>query len=127
MRTIKFRAWDKDEKKMMVPAQIEWRDGQIFRIDDGHDWVIARAYELMQFTGILDKNEKEIYEGDILQSKAKTQEGIVYVVFDEGSFWFMWDKDNGFTYDWLVRNQGEKFSFEVTGNIYENPALLNPT
>jgi uncharacterized phage protein (TIGR01671 family) len=75
--------------------------------------------ELMQFTGLLDKNGKEIYEGDIL----------------ENMNWREWNYKNGEKHRVVVKwTSGKKFSgfgigedthYEIIGNIYENPELLS--
>ena len=73
--------------------------------------------ELCQFTGLSDKNGKEIYEGDILRIKG-IGEGII--VFDKKKARFMWN-DNA-KENWGIENNDE-FN-EIIGNIYENPELL---
>lgn len=72
-RSIKFRVWDKETKEMQPVAAIDWRNGAILDISTGgvgygvsyHN--LPGRYELMQFTGLLDMNGSEIYEGDILR------------------------------------------------------------
>jgi uncharacterized phage protein (TIGR01671 family) len=71
-------------------------------------------FELMQFTGLLDKNGKEIYEGDILA----LVNGYCDVVKFERSAWRWNDGHNILGVSWNLE------SFEVLGNIYENPELM---
>ena len=84
--------------------------------------------ELMQFTGLLDKNKKEIYEGDVVNYEIKLPKEILYkkgiVKWDEDWASFaIYDKINdNFAQesDWVkIYN-----SIEVIGNIYDNPELL---
>lgn len=79
-----------------------------------HEWYDmpwdAKEYELMQFTGLLDKNGKEIYEGD----RVKSRYGTVEVRFDYGKFEPF---DASGEYGWFHSEA------EVIGNVYENPDL----
>ena len=80
-----------------------------------------------QFTGLQDCNGKEIYEGDILKLQYPINYGfggihnreiIVKISFDNGSFWF---SGEGFTgCNWHFYNE-----YEIIGNVYEHPELLN--
>lgn len=80
----------------------------------------------LQFTGILDKNGKEIYEGDILLYKTSYEEAMTYegendislVIFKNGCF--MLDKN---CLHELVENG--KIQEEIIGNIFQNPELIN--
>lgn len=70
MREIKFRAWDMDENKMVYPT-IEHNEKYVMQLNCGYMGEFnGSTYDtvkmpLMQFTGLKDKNGKEIYEGDI--------------------------------------------------------------
>ena len=116
MRTIKFRIWNKFLEKMSEPKKL-CIDAELnaFYIDKPphHD------FELMQFTGLEDKNAKEIYEGDIVIAK-ETIDYNFKIIFKEGMFIGFNEKCEDF--DTIYAQNFE--SFEVIGNIYENPELL---
>jgi hypothetical protein len=112
-REIKFRAWDKYNKKMHYQPEVNFHffDDEFTCVLNEHDQVVVQpeSVVVMQFTGLLDKNGKEIYEGDILSHKYYSMP--VICEFVDGSFIF----DDISKYD---------ESLEVIGNIYENPELL---
>lgn len=108
MREIKFRAWDK-EKKIMIKNLNGWSKGY------------TEKYDLMQLIGLKDKNDKEIYEGDIVQLKGHDRY-IAEVKWDSVSCGFYLDQGDG---DWVEDIDFEDHArFEVIGNIYENPELI---
>lgn len=112
MREIKFRAWLKRYEMMVDVEKISMTSGRIY-FDS--DW--WEEYELMQYTGIKDKNGKEIYEGDIVKSPC----GIRKVIFVDGGFCL----DTGdFATDLYRMIDSKGNHLEVIGNIYENPELL---
>jgi len=126
-REIKFRAFSRifNECKMFYDVGIlSKEDGQWFTFNENN-----RIYQsgdrvaIMQFTGLTDKNGKEIYDGDIISNKLIKG----FVVFDSGCFCIkvvcIINKDAG--YD--VGSCPALFDFiynEIIGNIYENPELL---
>jgi len=126
MREIKFRAWDKKEKRMFDVLGISWYDGEIFEsyADAGVEWYSKEIKHnisdciLMQYTGLKDKNGKEIYEGDIAtmidEFRKISMLGVV-----------CWDKKNcAFVLSESYASHLLNETIEVIGNIYENPNLL---
>lgn len=119
MREIKFRAWDSVQEVMLPVENIDFRNDLITLNEDDNS--LTDTFEmitLMQYTGMKDKNGKEIYEGDIVGSLHMRAE----VIFEDGSFRFKWlDKITK-----RVRKYNEpmfkntNIVFEVIGNIYEN-------
>ena len=145
MREIKFRVWDKKQKKMYYgdkqdePNMIGF-DGKIYITGltgpmcdygcsaDYINWCSSEDYELMQYTGLKDKNGKEIYEGDILRCKiwnpmSCERDCVLEVVV-------VWNSSEG---SWEFKDVRRKFAdlswmfiddVEIIGNIYQNPELL---
>lgn len=123
MREIKFRAWLKEHKSMIDVMEIDIDNQTIFYYwfgdHDGH-FENFNKIDLMEYTGLKDKNNKEIYEGDILSDG--NNEKPYKVIFENGSFRaeFKGDFDE-YSFDLIdVVLQG----CEVVGNIYENPELI---
>lgn len=102
-RIIKFRTWD-NEKKNFKYLELPKFNGS---------WDIELLdREVMQFTGLKDKNGKEIYEGDIVKVKWG---GIGEVVFKDGSFVSLWESN---TVEYRIcENDIEKSELEIIGNI----------
>ena len=134
MREIKFRAWIKNSKEMILVQELYWAR----RIDNGtflpagvkrmrvrpfnHNEVRRfweNEIELMQFTGLHDKNGKEIWEGDLVRDFHVISAGTVCEVYykppsfrisGNGGYWPM--------------NEYNPNGYEVIVNIYEHPHLL---
>jgi len=117
-REIKFRAWDKN-RKLMVSDENLSRLNQVwetekFKTPIGEGVNLGISLELMQYTGLKDKNGKEIYEGDILEDK---YDNVGAVEFSHARFSWPHGVDWG-------EIEVEWDEIEVIGNIYENPELL---
>ena len=114
-RQIKFRVWDKRENKGMYTQNMLY-DAQLHHF--WQDFVDYPGYELMQYTGLTDKNGKEIYEGDIIHLKFGELNANLVV---------KWDKYMGLKYHnggWTSMVHVDTHG-EVIGNIFENPELPN--
>ena len=142
MREIRFRAWDKVNKRMLrvVTMSSGWMEGcngwfitgeyttdEILTIHPQYGpALIVKQYkldiinhELMQFTGLHDKNGKEIWEGDRIKDNVN---GLIWEVFwneAKGQWFARWD----YVEDPLFNRPLDK-RIEVIGNIYSNPELL---
>ena len=122
-----FRAWT-EEGKAMYYGVYPFKDNTLLLSYDGiaFDEVPASDFILMQSTGLLDKNGKEIYEGDIVKYEAGCNTVTEEVVYDKNFAGFgVKDADAViiFTFGELAEDIG-LHSLEVIGNIYENPELL---
>jgi len=104
-REIKFRAWNKEENKIKYSS--EYPDLPCFFTLN--QWQLGQEmYPMMQYTGLKDKNGKEIYEGDIVRRLTEKYQ----VIFGEGYI------EPFYTYGIT----GD--TYEIIGNIYENPDLI---
>jgi len=146
MREIKFRAWNKEEKTMvdlhkMTPLALSVSMNTQLALQ-GKTGVFIPFFKevvLMQYTGIKDKNGKEIYEGDILKVTekervfsrsfpsqvefGKTNTWIVEV-YSLPAMWLVKGKMQGHLITVVSQANEAEGCVEVIGNIYENPELI---
>ena len=129
-RPIKIRIWDKKDSKWVKPHEliIEY-DGRLKLPGIGDKW-----YEFVQFTGLKDKNGREIYEGDIvnyaenkLYGNGSTMKGVF--VYHEWMARFHIEDSRGswdpfYTWNGTQQENDGSSIIEIIGNIYENPKLL---
>lgn len=138
-REIKFRAWGMKRQFMFMVHTIIWKLGKILHIKGvasvhgevgGHaDYIdINKDLILMQYTGLKDKNSKEIYEGDIISVKSRWGDFIGEVHFRQGSFYHtcieIFDGKKASHRPSKFVSSAVEYDCEVIGNIYENPELL---
>lgn len=114
MREIKFRAWNKQKALMIYDVDIN-SYGQVIKYEYGQ-YDGSYDYPVMQYTGLRDKNGREIYEGDIV--KCFRNEGFEFVTTRLGAHGI--ETQVGF-YP-FTEIDGH---VEVIGNIYENPEMAN--
>ena len=124
MREIKFRAWHK-KLGMITPAALRTNGGTVTAIDNdgfGKHYGLDAGVALMQYTGLKDKNGVEIYEGDILDGYCS--QGRVRL----GALEWQQTKLRFYAPPRRAMNDADLFermsSYEVIGNIWENPELL---
>ena len=132
MREIKFRAWLKEDKKMENVKTMDFT-GKTIRCLKKNEFINAYLLrrvsfddvELMQYTGLKDKNGKEIYEGDIIKYKFPYDKRLKHIspvkfLETEASFGIKDRCGNEIPLYTISANN----HFEVIGNIYENKNLL---
>lgn len=118
MRELKFRVWLHNSKEWGNVACLE-----IFNATGKLEYLYQdQPYTIQQYIGLKDKNNVEIYEGDILKWHPGDS-NLSEVIFQNGSFfakginwsghWYLGDYNNNFEMD-----------FEIIGNIFENSELL---
>lgn len=122
MREIKFRMWDDIDKRM-----VSWEEIDV--LDQEGIYPFLQMFKdrkiLMQYTGLKDKNGREIYEGDIIKGLfyeplSKTYKTtICYVVWDISGYW-TYKGERDFRGGYLTDIK----DVEVIGNVYENPELI---
>ena len=127
MKEVKFRGWDKELDFMISIKRykIDFNGQVLFDNNDKELYNQTNKIELMQYTGLKDKNGVEIYESDIIKAiwskdcdeYIANEEWIGDIFFNYGSF-----DING---EWCVALNCFNGTLEVIGNIYENPELLN--
>lgn len=112
---IKFRAWSESRNRMIF-----W--GKLIEMNLSNILSGISGMKIMQYTGLHDKNKKDIYDGDIIKYKDKTDNGIGLVRFHEARYEVVWiDKSylRKDLYFWAKKRE-----IEIIGNIYENPELI---
>ncbi len=128
MREIKFRVWStKNNKAIMIPLTF-FNAGDLIQ---EKDWIV------MQYTGLKDNDDVEIYEGDIVRGRYENE--VEIIVFGNIGYDGKWNGLTGFTLKsweskhWETHESDgfyeleyhfEPEELEVVGNIYENPELL---
>ena len=144
MREIKFRAFHR-KYKVVLPVwvidfqfqrlQMWWNDTSE---DSNNAWDSFSDVELMQYTGLKDKNGKEIYEGDIIRIRMykgnyenykitwindyhEVEEDNPNIDMETAEFIAINEKE-GIDFNWI--DSSIWFKCEVIGNIYENPELM---
>ncbi|WP_314436904.1 YopX family protein [uncultured Streptococcus sp.] len=126
----RYRAWHKTWEELEKVKRIRFDDegdvttvlfeGKILGVDTHADKIV-----LMQSTGLVDKNGKEIFEGDILAFETNDEVINVNVFWDEEHALFMFESKKYNEQEPLVELvENNTYPFEIIGNIFEKPELL---
>lgn len=141
MRKNKFRAWDRWNEEMIYQHDMNYplenkeylfslneEYVELLRYDEDYSAYVKYDVDIMQYTGVNDLNNNEIYEGDIVKRIDLTpvanmfgKSEIGVVEFDNGSF-LLKVKDGAYSMN--SRSILNMCSYEVIGNIYENKDML---
>nr|DAK67781.1 MAG TPA: YopX protein [Caudoviricetes sp.] len=121
----KFRAWSKAEKIMSDVKKLDLCNGEI----DARSFeeTEIEEVELMQSTGLKDKNGKEIFEGDVVQyqnTKVPSADSKGVIRYFDNWAMFGIDIEHNEPRALFFNGLADHISLEVIGNIYENPELL---
>lgn len=124
MREIKFRAWDEDDEVMFYSKGHNFCFVEADRPDKEHgvimqgslNCLVDQKMPLMQYTGLKDKNGKEIYEGDVVNITLRGDDDPEACIVEDLRYLPMMDKER---YGDIVQK------VEIIGNIYENAGLIN--
>lgn len=115
MRQIKFRAWAKGKKAML---QVGDQYGTTHDLDCCNYCIQGQDIELMQYTGLKDKNGVEIFEGDVVNIIEGELKIIGEICFQDGVFGH--HEENRYTpFNRLINSK-----LEIIGNVHQNPELL---
>ena len=127
MRVIKFRAWDEEHKRMVqfsmrdlltdLGSEYDFTEGVqvLLALFDGHLPASWPDLQVMQFTGLLDKNGKEIYEGDVINDGYG---GNVVYIDRYAGFYIQNSHANALPLADAIYDK------QIIGNIHENPELV---
>ena len=126
MRTIKFRAWSEE-------CYDEENDSYVFEMISADRLAISEnnllqdqlkqteKFRLMQFTGLQDKNGKEIYEGDIIFNEEENI-NVMITWWQDAAAFYMFIGNEGVPFSWIIEKN--MCYCEVIGDIHENPELI---
>lgn len=121
---IEFMAWCHNDKKMIPVGQIEFFEDGNVSINDGLLMIVGnkKQFDLLQYVGLTDKNNKKIFENDIIKFKNMVRECVGVIKFG-GSFWGIKYLDSEFDGLVLLNRFDCENNVEIIGNIYDNDRI----
>ena len=135
MREILFRAFVKDKNKIFDVKKIDFDYRIVWFEEENKPTDTMRMFdqiELMQFTGLTDKNGKKIFEGDIIKIVTETDDEeypfvaeFFEIMFDDEKHRFVKRSDLGIDDFDYSKDEVNEYEIEVVGNVYENEELID--
>lgn len=130
MKTLKFRAWihvadDYDVRENKFPIyEMIYQDGHNIAsfFNEVCDYAESDIIDIMQFTGLYDKNGNEIYEKDIILRKKSNRDARTIVSWDYNELTIV--DPLKMVFEICFKDTVDELESEVVGNIYENPELV---
>ncbi len=122
MREIRYRAWDEERQKMYEVRELRlWGTENAHIFVKGRGWINAGKGTVMQYTGLKDKNGKEIYEGDII-----TQHGVLTweVRYNSKQCAFKYYSVGKYNISGDILKSVVEIEDEIIGNKWENGELM---
>ena len=129
---MKFRAYDSKHKEMFEETFVVTEDGEVMVIEQKYstaplEYVVVNHLILMQSTGLFDKKGTEIFEGDIIRygtnvAEIKRHPTLGFYTVVDGRERFFGDEMSIDDFEEVAEEVSK--TFEIIGNIYENPELL---
>lgn len=119
MREIKYRAWEKNLKQIIPVYNINFESKQI---NTGSAWRFFDEIELMQYTGLKDRNGNEIFEGDILLGVKNFKVTPIKILWNKDKCFYQMSFLNDFDIKNLTKNDIDNSI--VIGNVYENKDFI---
>nr|DAW68976.1 MAG TPA: YopX protein [Caudoviricetes sp.] len=126
MREIKFRAFLKSNQVMYDVLTLDFIDNKVLINNEEKQlrgYVKYQDVELMQYTGLKDKNGKDIYEGDIVEAWSEGKKAIGKVKQRIDGLWLMYPAWQSGKSWGLMPNEERNTTVKIIGNIYENKEL----
>ena len=125
MSELKFRVWDTHRKTIYPAQEIRFKNNELLAVwrTHGERCLVEGAVPIMQYIGAKDKNDIEIYEGDVIRENAGEKYRDYVVRWSDGKCGFIADT-KALCKVFPCLNQGTAKYLEVVGNIYENPEMV---
>lgn len=123
-RDIKFRAWDSERNRMYSDIQQTYDGRNNIPMDCFGNFLLdvyKDRFSVMQYTGLHDKNGKDIYEGDIVTS---TNGLVGKIIFENGAYVIDYDDEGLINTTLYSLNRYDRGITEIIGNRFENPEML---
>ena len=118
MKETKFNVWNKKHKFMDTAWLIDWEHGRVCH--SKHNESDLGDCILLQYTGVKDMEDLEIYEGNVLYHPMQGKREVYYPFMEHVASFGLRNIENG-----MAGDLSNSHIYEIIGNIYEDGSLLN--